>query len=197
MYWKRHREIDNNLVLLLQALPDDIKLPKQIRCRNAIFVNIIIHMSLICLHRAAISKMKVFDLPENMIRRSRARLVCAAEEILAIFRMMSDIDENLKNSILAFSIYMVSQVLLEDLDPEEENLSQQDNLDFILRLMILSARTLDNPVTVSMAVQLAVEMLQRGLNSTAVETVRLPGSKANGIFYTNVYRHVSYYSLAR
>ncbi|KAI6774701.1 hypothetical protein HG530_001459 [Fusarium avenaceum] len=170
MYWKRHREIDNNLVLLLQGLPDDTRLPKQIRCRNATFVNIIIHMSLICLHRAAISKMKVFDLPESMIRRSKARMVCAAEEILAIFRMMSDIDENLKNSILTFSIYMVSQVLLEDLDPEEECLSRQDNLDFILRLMMLSTRTLDNPVTVSMAVQLAMEMLQRGLNSAAVET---------------------------
>ncbi|EXM15463.1 hypothetical protein FOTG_16199 [Fusarium oxysporum f. sp. vasinfectum 25433] len=169
MYWNRHREIDNNLVLLLQALPDDTKLPKQIRCRNATFVNIIIHMSTICLHRAAISKMKVLDLPQNMIRRSRARLVCAAEEILTIFRMMSDVDENLKNSILTFSIYMVSQVLLEDLDPEEENLSRQDNLDFILRLMILSARTLHNPVTLSMAVQLAVEMSQRGLNSTPVE----------------------------
>lgn len=192
MYWKRHREIDNNLVLLLQGLPDDTRLPKQIRCRNATFVNIIIHMSLICLHRAAISKMKVFDLPESMIRRSKARMVCAAEEILAIFRMMSDIDENLKNSILTFSIYMVSQVLLEDLDPEEECLSRQDNLDFILRLMMLSTRTLDNPVTVSMAVQLAMEMLQRGLNSAAVETVRLPGSEVLGIFYTNVYRHVSY-----
>ncbi|RKL41677.1 hypothetical protein BFJ72_g5569 [Fusarium proliferatum] len=169
MYWKRHREIDNNLVLLLQALPDDTKLPKQIRCRNATFVNIIIHMSTICLHRAAISKMKVLDLPQNMISRSRARTVCAAEEILGIFRMMSDVDENLKNSILTFSIYMVSQVLLEDLDAEEEHLSRQDNLDFILRLMILSAKTLHNPVTLSMAMQLAMEMSQRGLNSTAVE----------------------------
>ncbi|EXA34401.1 hypothetical protein FOVG_14382 [Fusarium oxysporum f. sp. pisi HDV247] len=197
MYWNRHREIDNNLVLLLQALPDDTKLPKQIRCRNATFVNIIIHMSTICLHRAAISKMKVLDLPQNMIRRSRARLVCAAEEILAIFRMMSDVDENLKNSILTFSIYMVSQVLLEDLDLEEENLSRQDNLDFILRLMILSARTLHNPVTLSMAVQLAVEMSQRGLNSTAVEAVRHSCSKANDLFFTNLYRHLSYYSLTR
>lgn len=170
MYWKRHREIDNDLVLLLQALPDDTKLPKQIRCRNAIFVNVIIHMSIICLHRAAVSKMKLFDLPENMIRLSRARVVCSAEEILAIFRMMSNIDENLKNSILTFSIYMVSQVFLDDLDPIEEDLSRQDNLDFILRLMILSTRTLNNPVIISMAVQLAVEMLQRGLNSTAVET---------------------------
>ncbi|KAF4414915.1 binuclear zinc transcription factor [Fusarium acutatum] len=177
MYWNRHREIDNNLVLLLQALPDDTKLPKQIRCRNATFVNVIIHMSIICLHRAAICKMKVLDLPQSMISRSRARLVCAAEEILGIFRMMSDVDENLKNSILTFSIYMVSQVVLEDLESEEENLSRQDNLDFILRLMILSAKTLHNPVTLSMAVQLAVEMSQRDLNSTAVEALDVRGAE--------------------
>lgn len=110
---------------------------------------------------------------------------------------MSDVDENLKNSILTFSIYMVSQVLLEDLDAEEEHLSRQDNLDFILRLMILSAKTLHNPVTLSMAMQLAMEMSQRGLNSTAVEAVRNPCSTVNGLFFANLYRQLSYSTRTR
>ncbi|EGY20859.1 binuclear zinc transcription factor [Verticillium dahliae VdLs.17] len=169
MHWKRHREIDDDLVILLQALPDGLRLPRQIRCRNAIFVNIIIHMSVICLHRAAISKIKAFGLPESTIRSSRARLVCSAEEILIIFRMMSDINENLKNSILTFAVYLAAQVFLEDLEPTEKDDSQQDNLDFILRIMILSFKTLHNPVSGSMAVQVALEMRQRGLDSPAVE----------------------------
>ncbi|KAL6406463.1 binuclear zinc transcription factor [Ilyonectria robusta] len=182
MHWKRHREIDNDLVVLFQALPDDLKLPRKIRCRNAIFVNIIIHTSVICLHRAAISRMMSFGLPENMIRQSRARLVCAAEEVLAIFRMMSDINENLKNPILTFSVYMTSLVFLEDLNTTEEDYSRQDNLDFILRIIVLSSKTLNNPVTGSMAVQLAIEMRQHGFDSVAVKKVHLPGCKSDEVF---------------
>ncbi|WQF85222.1 hypothetical protein CDEST_10236 [Colletotrichum destructivum] len=167
-HWRQYREIDNNLVLFLQGLPDGLRLPRQARCRNAVFVNIIIHMSFICLHRAAISRMKLTGLPKSMIRRSTARLVCAAEEILNIFRMMSDMNEHLKNSILIFSVYLTSRVFLEDLETTED-VPRQDNLDFVLRIMMLSAKTLDNPVSDSMAVQLATEMRQRGLDSSAVE----------------------------
>ncbi|KZL65302.1 binuclear zinc transcription factor [Colletotrichum tofieldiae] len=177
IHWKHYREIDNNLVVFLQALPNSLRLPREIRCRNAVFVNIIIHMSFICLHRAAISRMKSFGLPKSMIRRSTARLVCAAEEILNIFRMMSDMNEHLKNSILVYSVYLTSQVFLEDLEPTED-FSQQDSLDFVLRIMVLSAKLLDNAVSGSMAVQLAMEMRQRGLDSHAVEkALELPLSR--------------------
>ncbi|KAH7142910.1 binuclear zinc transcription factor [Dactylonectria estremocensis] len=169
MHWKRHREIDNDLVVLFQALPDDLKLPRNIRCRNAIFVNIIIQTSVICLHRAAISRMMSFGLPEDTIRHSKARLVCAAEEILAIFRMMSHINENLKNPILTFSVYMTSLVFLDNSASAEEDYLRQDNLDFILRISILAAKTLNNPVVGSMALQVAIEMRQRGFDSKAVE----------------------------
>lgn len=171
MHWKHHREIDNDLVVLFQALPNDLKLPNKIGCGNAIFVNIIIQTSVICLHRAAISRMKSFGLPEDTIRRSKARLVCAAEEILAIFRMMSNISENLKNPILTFSVYMTSLVFLENSASTEEDCSRQDNLDFILRISILAAKTMNNPVAGSMAVQVAMEMRQRGLDSRAVKKV--------------------------
>ncbi|GJC99909.1 binuclear zinc transcription factor [Colletotrichum higginsianum] len=122
--------------------------------------------------------MKSTGLPKSMIRRSTARLVCAAEEILNIFRMMSDMNEHLKNSILIFSVYLTSRVFLEDLDPTE-NVPRQDNLDFVLRIMMLSAKTLDNPVSGSMAVQLATEMRQRGLDSSAVEKCSVVGSRVS------------------
>ncbi|KAH6952517.1 binuclear zinc transcription factor [Ilyonectria sp. MPI-CAGE-AT-0026] len=82
---------------------------------------------------------------------------------------MSDINENLKNPILTFSVYITSLVFLEDLNSTEEDYSRQDNLDFILRIIMLSAKTLNNHVTGSMAVQLAIEMRQHGLDSTAVK----------------------------
>ncbi|GKT55759.1 binuclear zinc transcription factor [Colletotrichum tofieldiae] len=171
MHWKRHRKIDSDLVLLLQALPDELRLPTRVHCGNAVFVNVIIHTAVICLHRAALSTMLSYGLSEHMMRHSKARLACAAEEILTIFRMMPDINEKLKNPILTFAVYMASLVFLNDLDSTEEDCLRQDNLDFILRIISLATKTMNNPVTGSMAVQLATDMRQRGLDSAAVEKV--------------------------
>ncbi|GKT43361.1 uncharacterized protein ColSpa_03542 [Colletotrichum spaethianum] len=82
---------------------------------------------------------------------------------------MSDISEKLKNPILTFAVYTTSMVFLNDLDSTEEDYLRQDNLDFILRIISLASKTLNNPVTGSMAVQLAMDMRQRGLVSAAIE----------------------------
>ncbi|GKT82579.1 binuclear zinc transcription factor [Colletotrichum tofieldiae] len=171
MHWKRHREIDSDLVLLLQALPDELRLPTRVHCGNAVFVNVIIHTAVICLHRAALSTVLSYGLSEHMMRHSKARLACAAEEILTIFRMMPDINEKFKNPILTFAVYMASLVFLNDLDSTEEDYLRQDNLNFILRIVSLATKTMNNPVTGSMVVQLAIDMRQRGLDSAAVEKV--------------------------
>ncbi|KXH55458.1 binuclear zinc transcription factor [Colletotrichum salicis] len=93
--WKRHREIDNDLVGLLGALPDDLMLPKNTQCRNATFVNAIIYTL------------------------SRARLICAAEEILNIFRMMPDITQT--HPMLTFPMYTASLVFLENWDTSAQD----------------------------------------------------------------------------
>ncbi|KAF4484484.1 Citrinin biosynthesis transcriptional activator ctnR [Colletotrichum fructicola Nara gc5] len=169
LYWKRHREIDNDLASLLNCLPDDLKLPNSIRCQNATFVNIIIHTSIILLHRAALSTIERAGTPHHMIQQCRARLFAAAEEILNILRMMPDVNDMLKNPMLTFSMYMASLVFLDQPTSTEPDYQRQENLDFTLRLMILAAKTWGNPVTRSMAIQLAVDMRQRGLDSAAVE----------------------------
>ncbi|KAF5521450.1 hypothetical protein CGCA056_v006435 [Colletotrichum aenigma] len=105
--------------------------------------------------QAALSTIERVGTPHHMIRQCRIRLVAAAEEILNILRMMPDVNDMLKNPTLTFSMYTYYQ--------------RQDNLDFTPRLMILAAKTWGNPVTRSMAIQLAVDMRQRGLDSAAVE----------------------------
>lgn len=107
----------------------------------------------------------------DMVRQSRARLIAAAEEILNILKMMPDVNDMLKNPMLAFSIYMASLVFLDRPTSTQPDYQQQNNLDFTLRLMILAAKTWGNPVTRSMAIQLAVDMRQRGLESVTVEKV--------------------------
>lgn len=171
LHWKRHREIDNDLAMLLHSLPEDVKLPSNIHCQNAAFVNIIIHTSVICLHRAAISKMHKIGVCEDTVRKSRARLTTAAEEILNILKMMPDVNSMLKNPMLAFSMYMASLVFLDQPDSAEVDYQRQGNLDLTLRFMILAAKTWGNPVTKSMAIQLALDMQKHGLNSPVVQKV--------------------------
>ncbi|KAI8278551.1 hypothetical protein K4K60_006204 [Colletotrichum sp. SAR11_57] len=94
-----------------------------------------------------------------MIQQCRARLFAAAEEILNILRMMPDVNDMLKNPMLTFSMYMASLVFLDQPTSTEPDYQRQENLDFTLRLMILAAKTWGNPVTRSMAIQLAASEL--------------------------------------
>ncbi|KAL0939654.1 binuclear zinc transcription factor [Colletotrichum truncatum] len=172
LYWKRHHEIDNDLVALLQGLPGDLQLPCKIRCQNATFVNIIIQTSIICLHRGVLSSTQRLGLSEQTIRQSRGRLIAAAEELLNIFRMMPDVNQALKNPMLTFSVYTASLVFLDQPVSADPHYQRQDSLNFILRIMMLAAKTWDNPVTGSMAAQLASDMRQRGIDSPAVEKAK-------------------------
>lgn len=171
LHWKRHREIDNDLSMLLHCLPEDVKFPNNIRCQNATLVNIIIHTSVICLHRATISKMQKVGVWEDTVRQSRFRLITAAEEILNILRTMPDINHMLRNPMSAFSLYMASLVFLDQPESSEPDYQRQGNLDLTLRFMILAATTWGNPVTRSMAIQLAMDMRKHGLDSPVVQKV--------------------------
>jgi hypothetical protein len=115
--------------------------------------------------------MRKFGILENMVCQSRSRLIAAAEEILNILKMMPDVNDMLKNPMLAFSMYLASLVFLDQMGLDEPDYQCQGNLDFTLRFMILAAKTWGNPVTRSMAIQLAVEMRQKGLDSLVVEKV--------------------------
>lgn len=171
LHWKTHREIDNDLAMLLHCLPEGVKLPKNIRSHHAIFIHILIHNAVICLHRAAVATMQKVGASERMIRHSDTRLIAAAEEILNMLRMVPDVNDMLKNPMLAYALYMASLVFLEQPKSDGPNYQRQENLDFTLRLMILAAKTWGNPVTRSMSIQLAADMREKGLDSPAVEKV--------------------------
>lgn len=171
LHWKTHRQIDNDLAMLLHCLPEGVKLPKNIRCPHAIFVNILIHNAVICLHRAAVATMQRVGASESMLRQSNIRLIAAAEEILNMLRMVPDVNDMLKNPMLSFSLYTASLIFLEQPESDGPNYQRQENLDFTLRLMTLAAKTWGNPVTRSMAVQLAADMRGKGLESLAIEKV--------------------------
>jgi hypothetical protein len=107
-------------------------------------------------------------LPGHLLSQSQVRLLPAAEEILNIFRMITDINAALMNPLLSFSAYMAALVFLEDF-MTEHNHQSEDNLNFLLLIMVAVGQT--NAVTRSIAIQLAEDMKQSGINSSVIERV--------------------------
>ena len=94
----------------------------------------------------------------------------ASEEILNILRTTTNIELSLKTPINAFTVFMAAMVLIEDFSREESH-QTKDNLDFLLSIMISVGR--NNAVTRGLAIQLAMEMREVGISSSALEMVRI------------------------
>jgi hypothetical protein len=169
-FWTRHTMIDNDLATLLMRLPENLQLPKSLQCQNALFTNIMIHTTIICLNRAAIRETRRLALPSSLMNRSQARLMSAAEEIFNILREISDMDAAFSNPLLAYSAYVASSVYL-DKSTAEHRRQAEFNLTYLLHIMIALSRT--NAVARSLAIQLAEDMKNIGLDSSAIELVNI------------------------
>jgi hypothetical protein len=91
-FWSRHRHLEALLSNICLALPDHLRIPNGLPDPNVIFMNMLLHTSVICLHQAAIFKADRNRLPPNIISESRARCVTGASEITRTMKMMSHID---------------------------------------------------------------------------------------------------------
>ncbi|RFN53570.1 hypothetical protein FIE12Z_2178 [Fusarium flagelliforme] len=172
-YWRRQKEIDNDLKFMLLMLPKSLCLPANYKSHNAVFVNVMLHTAIICLHRAALWRMKsnLQGLPSYMIRLSQDRLVPAAEEILNIFRMVPELVTTFANPLICFSAYMAALVFLSTTSPVEPDIQSEENLDFILRIMVAFGDT--NLVAKAVATEIVKEMSQCGIASTTMSKVNL------------------------
>ena len=168
-HWMRHREIDNDLSAALMFLPSHLKLPRNIRCIDAVFTHVVVNLAKISLHNAALGKVKKLALPETLMLQCHARLLPAAEEILNILRALPDLGAALRSPLMAISAYRAGIVFLEDFIAAQSRQSE-DSLNFLTRVMAAFART--NALVRSLMVQLALEMTKAGLRSFTDEIVR-------------------------
>uniref|UniRef100_A0A0B7K7B1 Zn(2)-C6 fungal-type domain-containing protein n=1 Tax=Bionectria ochroleuca TaxID=29856 RepID=A0A0B7K7B1_BIOOC len=116
-YWDRHRELDNELSLLLARLPTDLRSHQYARSQSAAAVNAQIHTAIMTLHRTRICLLRAEPRKastDQSIRHSQERALAGAEEIAHILRMTTDLKTTFKNPILNFSIYLACLVLIED-----------------------------------------------------------------------------------
>ena len=168
-YWTQHRNIDNNLVIMMMFLPHNLKLPRAFRCQNAIFVNLTINTATICLHRAAIWKCQQLMLPEASAMQYKARLLPAAQEIATILRLSLDLQALLQNPLILLSVYIAALVFLDDTIADQAAHESKTNLDLMLHIMLNGGDS--NPVAGSIAVALASEMERGEIHSSAMEKV--------------------------
>lgn len=91
-FWRRHRNLDNILLHKAMSLPPHLRLPAAINDCNAVFINMAIHTSSICLHQAAIFKAERHDLPGSVSEQSKNRCTLAATEIKNILQLISHLD---------------------------------------------------------------------------------------------------------
>ena len=152
-------------------LPKNLCLPANYKSHNAVFVNVMLHTATICLHRAALWRMKsnLQGLPSYMIRLSQDRLVPAAEEILNIFRIVPELVTTFANPLICFSAYMAALVFLSTTSPVEPDIQSEENLDFILRIMVAFGDT--NLVAKAVASEIVKEMSQCGIASATMKKV--------------------------
>lgn len=93
-FWKRHRSMDNALLNTALHLPSHLRLPAGVRNPNAVFLNMALHTSTICLHQAAIFKAGNNDLPKSIAEQSQGRCLLAATEIATTMRLTCHLDTN-------------------------------------------------------------------------------------------------------
>ncbi|KAM3558232.1 hypothetical protein ARSEF4850_004712 [Beauveria asiatica] len=83
-FWKRHRELDNQLSSVFMFLPERFQLPANTRDPGAVHVNLNLHASIICLHHAALELAEMHHHSQSIIDESLRRLRTSAEEVVNI-----------------------------------------------------------------------------------------------------------------
>lgn len=91
-FWKRHRALDNVILGISMSLPERLRLPLAVTHPNAVFMNMCLHMSTICLHQAAIFKAEKHRGLVKVAAESKLRCITAAAEMANVMKMSSNQD---------------------------------------------------------------------------------------------------------
>ena len=174
-YWRRHRAIDRNLSTLTVCLPETLQLSQNARSLDAILVHVCTNMAIIQLHRGALGMMRRHSLPDYVVAQSQARLLPAADGILAVFHAAGDrVGTAIRNPLLSFAAYTAASVFLDDFQAAQvasaRSRQSEDNLGFLARTLIFFGR--GSPLVRAMAFQLAADMKRTGYDPSMMEKVR-------------------------
>lgn len=169
-YSRPHKDIELKLATVFGKLPDCLHLPRNSRSPEAIFVNVLVQMANICLHKTAVKMTRRPSSPaaDFIQRLSQSRSVTAATHILAIFQLIDDTSMPMKNPILVFAVYTAGLVLLED-TVTWGTAQSRDGLNSLLQ--VLGENGQASPVARQLAARLLVESQQVGVDLTTADPI--------------------------
>jgi hypothetical protein len=181
-FWERHAEFDNMLLSMMMFLPPSLKLHSGQRDAAAIYLNLSLHASVICLHHAAIEQAEKHNLGDSIKHASETRLRASANEIAAIAKIAANMTQSFKSPLCSLSFYTATSVYvyLGKQDPVL-GLSTIDksNLELVLRLMEAIGRF--HQVTHAFLQQAWNDLERNGLS----HVVRINGFSKYKSSYTN------------
>lgn len=164
-YWTKYQEMENELLSLIVRLPPSLHLPQNSGCQQAVFINILIHTATACLHKGAVRQTcghEGFDI-EYYKKHTRSRMLTAATEILAIFRLTENLVLAMNNPVQDYAAYIAAHVFLEDFAVEGNEQSKRD-LMFLLKALQTVGQ--HHAVGQLLADQLVAELEQHGIQRT-------------------------------
>ncbi|KAI6757278.1 hypothetical protein HG531_003103 [Fusarium graminearum] len=165
-FWTRHRDLDNTLSSLFMFLPENFRLPENIRDVSALHLNMNLHAAIICIHHAAVEKAERYKLPGHVKQGSVARLRAAAEEIANLMRLTSNVTLFFKSPLSALSLYCAATVyiyLAKESPATGLNAMDVSNFQLIIQCMEAIARV--HTITRSFLHQTCVDIEKIGLDS--------------------------------
>lgn len=171
-YWSRFRRLDYDLNSIFLMLPETLRLPAAFSCQHAVFVNVLAHVAIICLHQPEMRRVRAESdhshhpetsapatdpsLAPTTLRQSRDRMLTAAQEIQHIFSISQNLEMALRNMMQDFAAYTAALVFLERLTADHGDAACRSSVAFLLDVLNIAGQA--NPSAKVFAARLAADL---------------------------------------
>lgn len=166
LFWHSYNQLQNSVNVAFATLPLSLQCPQNVHDSSAVLTNLQLHASTLCLCRCATGRAHFENQPASAIE---AKANPAAQQIVTIIALATDIDARFRNPFVPFAAFMASSIFIKDCMESYDESSVQKLLAL---LDVMISVGLHNPgIPASLAVQLAQELEKTGLDPTAMSKV--------------------------
>lgn len=168
-FMRNHQRLENRLELMFGVLPNHLRISERFESQAPVFVNLSLHTATISLYRYFTARARRNKLDMRLISDAETRMLESAGGIFSIVAHVGDIGTVFTNPLVAFAAFMAAMVFLDDYS-RSRSAQSEVYLKSLMDLVVLMAE--NNPVTSSLAVQLAQELDRAGIDRSALDKVR-------------------------
>ena len=167
-FMRNHKRLQSRLELMFAVLPNHLRFSERFESGAAVSVSLCLHSATISLYRYFTARARRNKLDARLISDAETRMLDSAGEIFTIVAHVGDIGTMFVNPSVAFATFMAAIVFIDDYGRSHSGRSEV-YLKSLMDLVVLMAE--NNPITASLAVQLAHELDRTGIDRSALEKV--------------------------